>query len=380
MSATSVLKPLPSAPPGSTHLLLRIFAVLTLIAVVTVIQANYFLDNSTGSVHDLIRFFISKIAYYWYFLGLAVVVKKLAQKIPFVRSSVGRWGVTHFAVMTASFFLHQMLTLGIDRLVWGNTQKGSFAYLLFNNPAIWMEVLGYGTLLLVFSLNELQRVNDEKELRCSALEAQLMEARYEELRARLHPDFLFDTLDTMATLIMHDRHRAANTLLGLFSDFLRTTVYDRDQEERPLKNEIAFLKQYLAIENIRTEGALSIHEQVDDEGLNAMIPSFILQPLAEEFLRCTSDSPGGSRAIEICIRSSSPTITMEMTGRDRTEGLRRTVPSFDRLRDRLGQLYGARYQIHTNQCDDRIGVTLSLPIARRVAQEAASGHPEDLHE
>jgi hypothetical protein len=357
-------------------LFLRIFLGLTLIAFVTVVQANYFLDNSTGSLSDLAKFFVSRTVYYWYFLGLAVVVEYLSRRVPFIRSAIGRWSVTHLAILAVSFVVHQMLSLGVDRLVWGTVRKGSYLYLLFNNPSIWIEVLGYGALLLLFSLRELRRANEEKELRCSELEAQIAEARYEELRTRLHPTFLFNTLDNMAALIRREEHRAANTLLGLFSDFLRTTVYDRDLEERTLQDELTFLNQFLAIENMRTQNALSINEHVAEEMLPTPMPSFVLQPLVEELLQAMPDPVNSPGEIQISVMSPPPTITMAVTRRGCAN---ESAPLFNAIRDRLERLYGGHYHMQTSRDDDRLGVTLSFPLAACERAEARPEHTEESH-
>ncbi len=362
MTAVPGLEPSPRPPAGVSQLFLRIFAFLTLITVVTVVQANYFVDNSTGSFDNLIRFLLSKAVYYWYFLGVAVVVEHLSRTIPFERSSIIRWGATHVAVMTVSFVLHQLLTLGIDRLVWGSPPKGSLLYLLFNNPALWMEILGYGAFLLIFSVRVLRKKFYEEELRCSALEAQLMEARFDELRARLHPAFLFGTLDSMSNLIQAGRHKMANTLLGLFSDFLRTAVYDRGQEERTIQSELDFLHQYLAIKKIAMGDALAVREDIDSEVLPAMIPGFMLQPLAEELLHASSDPPGLPLELDLSIRSTPPMITVAMSGTCPRGGRNVETPPLRDIRARLEDLHGARCRIDAGHIDDRLQITCTLPM------------------
>jgi two-component system LytT family sensor kinase len=121
-------------------------------------------------------------------------------------------------------------------------------------------------------------------LREQVLRQQITEAELRALRSQVNPHFLFNSLNTIADLIVRDPPRAeAMTLLlaGVFRHVLANT-------SRPLtsvRDEMEFLRTYLAIEEARFGDRLRIAFDVQAEAAGAQIPSLILQPLVENALK-----------------------------------------------------------------------------------------------
>jgi LytS/YehU family sensor histidine kinase len=183
-----------------------------------------------------------------------------------------------------SFFIHESLSLGADTLIWGTKLKATLLYVLFNNPSVWIETLVYILFLLSFSLMEYRRMSQENEIRCSQLEVQIIRSKLQEIRSKIQPTFLFNTLQTILELIRTHRNKDANHILSLLSDFLRTTVYDNERDEITLEEEMRFLNQYLEIEKVRSSYTFSVHEDIERCVSNAVVPNFILQPIVEELV------------------------------------------------------------------------------------------------
>ena len=124
----------------------------------------------------------------------------------------------------------------------------------------------------------------ERELRALELEAQLAHAQLQALRAQLHPHFLFNTLNTIAELVHHEPRKAEEMILQL-SELLRQALQSEAMQEVPLAEEIAFVRRYLEIEQMRFGERLTVEWAVTEETMAARVPNLILQPLVENAIR-----------------------------------------------------------------------------------------------
>ena len=126
-------------------------------------------------------------------------------------------------------------------------------------------------------------------------EALRIRAELQALRARLDPHFLFNTLHTLMALVRSDRSRAEQAL-ERFGDLLRYVLdVNRDElDEVALADEWAFVRDYLALEQLRLGARLTVREALDPDSLDVAIPAFTLQPLVENAIRHgIAPLPGG---------------------------------------------------------------------------------------
>jgi two-component system LytT family sensor kinase len=132
----------------------------------------------------------------------------------------------------------------------------------------------------------------------SRLEAQLSRAQLDALKMQLNPHFLFNTLNSVSSLMYTDV-RAADAMLTRLSELLRMTVDRQPAAEIPLDEEIELAQRYLAIEKIRFEERLRVTFDLEEESGNALVPSLILQPLIENAIHhgIARSESGGSIAI-----------------------------------------------------------------------------------
>jgi len=139
---------------------------LTLIAVLQSLQAHTHALQAAPPHTSLVGFLLTTCLYYWYFILLAYVLRRVSRKMPFSTAILPRWLAFHAFLAFASFILHRLLTLGAEALIDRVTVlQGSFLYRLFNNPTIWIDLLVYVLLLLMFSLHEHRRIQRDNELR-----------------------------------------------------------------------------------------------------------------------------------------------------------------------------------------------------------------------
>jgi two-component system LytT family sensor kinase len=120
----------------------------------------------------------------------------------------------------------------------------------------------------------------EKEMAAAQLEAQLANAKIAALRMQLNPHFLFNTMNSISSLMRIDIE-AADSLLEQLSSLLRMTLERRDVQLIPLHDEIEFTETYLAMQDCRYAGRVTRRLTVDPDLHDALVPAMILQPIIE---------------------------------------------------------------------------------------------------
>jgi Histidine kinase len=186
-----------------------------------------------------------------------------------------------------------VLTLAID-LSWGSfkwlpamTEEGAIAeqfgewirsgVLLVSIPDFFISYwFGLGLVLGVRTYLDLR----DHKLRVAELESETVRARLHALRMQLHPHFLFNTLHSVSGLI-DQRPTVARQIIIRLGDLLRRTLRDGDADLVPLAREIEFVRNYLEIQQLRFPDRLRFTINVEPAVQGAMVPSLILQPLAE---------------------------------------------------------------------------------------------------
>lgn len=113
---------------------------------------------------------------------------------------------------------------------------------------------------------------------------QLAQAQLSALKMQIHPHFLFNTLNSINSLL-HKDVEAAERMIARLSDFLRLTLNSSNASIVTLEEELEFLRNYLEIEKIRFRDRLVVEMRIDPEVLTARVPYLILQPLVENAVR-----------------------------------------------------------------------------------------------
>jgi two-component system, LytTR family, sensor kinase len=154
----------------------------------------------------------------------------------------------------------------------------------------------------------------QKEYQEMRLESELTNAQLRALRMQLNPHFLFNTMNSISSL-MHSDVELADRMLEQMCSMLRMTLDRGDARLIPLTDEIEFVQMYMAIQQMRFTGKVHSYVAVDPEVLDALVPTMILQPLMENayvhgvaltlgeaFLGIEAQNQGGQ--LRICVRNS----------------------------------------------------------------------------
>jgi two-component system, LytTR family, sensor histidine kinase AlgZ len=122
------------------------------------------------------------------------------------------------------------------------------------------------------------------EQRALELAVLAREAELRALKAQVHPHFLFNSLNSISSLVTHDPARAREMCI-LLAEFFRRTLALGDKTSVSLEEELAVVRTYLAIEAMRLGTRLSVEESVEEAVKAWRVPPLLLQPLVENAIR-----------------------------------------------------------------------------------------------
>ncbi|HEY0114286.1 MAG TPA: histidine kinase, partial [Allosphingosinicella sp.] len=129
------------------------------------------------------------------------------------------------------------------------------------------------------------RASEANAARAAQAEAVAAKAQSAALRLQLNPHFLFNTMNSISSLVGLDRKDEAEEMIERLCEFLRASLNADPMEDVPLAQEIDAVDAYLAIEATRFGERLDIDIHVAPETINAQVPNFILQPLVENAIK-----------------------------------------------------------------------------------------------
>jgi two-component system sensor histidine kinase AlgZ len=257
-----------------------------------------------------------------------------------------------------------LVTLGCLLVVLAVTALSSFAWRLLPLPggasldAWWLlrnllvaAVLS-GIMLRYFYLQQQLLLREQLEL----------QARLDSLRARIRPHFLFNTLNSIASLIM-SRPQVAERAVEDLSELFRVSLQDY-QRQTTVADELRLCKLYLDIEQLRLGDRLQVEWQVASRSRDLPMPSLILQPLVENAVYhgisqlanggtiCVTVG-GSANAVEVVVENPVPGHAAPGAGHHM---------ALDNVRQRLQAQYGGGAQLLISRTDGHYRVDLSYPI------------------
>ena len=188
------------------------------------------------------------------------------------------------------------------------------------------------------------------------------------LRYQLNPHFLFNTLNSISTLVLLKQTERANAMLARLASFLRYTLANEPTAQVSLVQEVETLKLYLEIEKMRFEDRLRPHFRIDADTIGARLPSLLLQPLIENAIKyaVTPSESGADIWIRAAREGQAVRIEVSDSGPGGGAGLvsaESTGVGLANIQDRLQQAYGAghRFSSRANE-QGGFSVTIEIPL------------------
>ena len=317
-------------------------------------------------------------------LILAVLFRQLIARRPIIT-----WGVTGlvlpFAVGLYAF---------IDAWVIGLYRPDSEA----SFTQLFLGVFYLDATLLVswsalyYAINFFLQVEEQND-QLIQLENQATSAQLAMLRYQLNPHFLFNTLNSISTLVLLKQTEPANAMLTRLSSFLRYSLSNEPTGRVTVAQEVETLKLYLDIERMRFEDRLRTTFAIDPASEPGLLPSLLLQPLVENAIKyaVTPQEAGAEITISTQLVGPNLRITVSDTGpglqTDASDN-RLTGVSFDggepvstgvglaNTRDRLAQAYGDQHRFEVfDPPEGGFAVQIEIPFERREVPAAPAEKP-----
>ena len=164
----------------------------------------------------------------------------------------------------------------------------------------WVYAAIYATSVTAIGI-ELKIFNSVRiQIKLEEQERLLLHARMEALQSQINPHFLFNTLNSISSLVRFDPDTAREVITKLATILRR--LLNSNEAFVPLREEFEFVDNYLDIEVVRFgRDKLRVVKELDPNSLDVMVPSMLLQPLVENSIKhgLSPKIEGGS----ICLRS-----------------------------------------------------------------------------
>ncbi len=203
------------------------------------------------------------------------------------------------------------------------------------------------------------RVREAAEERAQKLAT---EARLRSLEARIHPHFLFNTLNSISSLIAVNPARAEQ-IVGQLAALLRASLDTSHQPLIPLREELAMVESYVDIEKVRFSGKLGGLVDVPTELQETKVPPMSVQSLVENAVKhgITPQSGGGEFSITARAENASVRIEVRDTGPGFDLSAIPAGRGLDNLVERLDALFGAKARLNVFRQDGYSVVVMVLP-------------------
>jgi signal transduction histidine kinase len=327
---------------------------------------------------SLVLVLIATITGFSISLVLSVIFRTLITKRALVT-----WGLT-VLILPFAVGLHAFIDAWVISL-WRTEGDASFTQLFLGVFYLDATLLGAWT-ALYYMVNFYLQVEEQND-QLIRLENQATSAQLAMLRYQLNPHFLFNTLNSISTLVLLKQTEPANAMLSRLSSFLRYTLVNKPSGRVTVSQEVETLQLYLDIERMRFEERLRTTFDIDPATETALLPSLLLQPLVENAIKYAVSQQEAGAEITVSSQLVGPMlrITVSDTGpglQSPTTDNRLSGMTYDggepvstgvglaNIRDRLSQAYGEQHRFETVEpLEGGFAVVIEIPVDRRETSE-----------
>jgi two-component system, LytTR family, sensor kinase len=312
----------------------------------------------------LFEVLISTVTGFSISLLMSVVFRYVINQRPLIT-----WTTTAAVVITATL-LYAYIDTWVLQTIREGADESPFAQLMI--AALFRDglLLG-GWSALYYAINYFVRAEEQAD-QMIRLEAAATSAQLTMLRYQLNPHFLFNTLNSISTLVMLKHTDQANAMLSRLSSFLRFTLINEAEAKVTLTQEVETLKLYLDIEKMRFEERLRTEFSIDDDARDALMPSLLLQPLVENAIKYAVTPQEEGADISIIAQRAGDRLRIIVS--DTGPGLQTTAPDpkfstgvgMANTRERLIQAYGEEQRFdHYARSGGGFEVVIEFPYQTR---------------
>ena len=328
---------------------------------------NSLLYSLDGQPLVLWRPFLIAVLVAWFWAAITPLVFLLARRFPLRLPPRPLSLVVHTAAALAAAaggLTTQMLAANAPQ----GLRADRFLAVYLNQ--LNTNILLYAALVAGYAFVRHHEERRERAVRDAQLEAELARAQLDALRMQFQPHFLFNSLNAISELFHRDPV-LAERMIARLGDLLRMSL-DQQEQEISLGQELEFLDRYLDIQKARFGDRLQTRTEIEPATLaDALVPSFLLQPLVENAIKHGVGTLNASGSIVVRARQGADdSLVLEVC--DDGVGLPANFQSNIGLRntaDRVRHLYGPTARVELKSNEGR-GATASVRIPLRMLTES----------
>ncbi len=220
--------------------------------------------------------------------GLYLVLRRVDRAAMPVRLAVALTAsvpvaFAHAAFNYYAFYVYAPIAFFPEEAAYAMDMHKALMMELVSTAADWyFFIIAWASLYIAFS-NAAQAHYAEDQ--AARYRAQAQSAELRALRYQLNPHFLFNTLNSLSTLVMRRNPEQAEQMIGTLAAFLRSTLTTDPTEDATLADEIRTQRLYLDIEQVRFPDRLRVTFDIPESVQGAHIPNLLLQPLVENAIK-----------------------------------------------------------------------------------------------
>lgn len=205
------------------------------------------------------------------------------------------------------------------------------------------------------------------QIQRSQIETQLLQTRLMMLKSQLHPHFLFNTLNSIASLVDVDVQKAKNMIADL-GDLLRYVLDHKDTQIVSVEDEMVLLNKYIDIEKIRFSEDLEIILNIAPDIGKAEIPSMILQPIVENSIRhgFSRQHPNLQINIDIFSEKENLIVSVEDNGKGFDSDMAATIfekgTGLKNTFERLKSIYSDQFRFFVENLHPGVRNRIEIPL------------------
>ncbi len=266
------------------HLQLILFVVLVFISLAVALQHYFIIEQNSNQHYSLLWHIPFNIFYwlYWFFIAplIFLVVKKYS------KNKFLDYFALYFVAPIILVSIHQILSAVVINLVLDYLDIRTLIYRrILRNQWLWVDIVIYFIIEAGIYIVENLEENKKEEIKLSQLNNSITETQINILRSQIHPHFLFNTFNTLSTLILKNDRETTLSLINRIKELLSRSFKENNNTLILIREELEFVKNYLEIEKLRFGEKLSVETHININTENMLIPNFILQPLVENSIR-----------------------------------------------------------------------------------------------
>ena len=262
--------------------------------------------------------------------------------------------------LVISNFLYYATMALIESTTWDEV-VASFRHIL--PRAVMSRILDITVIVLILKIIDAFKTSQARKLELAEMQSQLNEVKLSSLKAQLDPHFLFNALHAMHTLIGHDDEKAKSMVIKM-SGLLRKMLDQRDRHEVTLEEELEYLDDYLAIEKERFHDRLTVEINIAPETRMLMVPTLLLQPLAENAFKHGISWMEEDGTISLTSELVDDNLIVKMSNtipsEENKEVLNSTKLGLVNLNNRLKGLYGECQSLTVTKLPQLFTITVSI--------------------